>query len=211
MDCPLCGADKSLEVVEGPDNRIYRLCGICRLIFIDPVFRPRFQKEKERYLTHNNGIEYPGYVDFLKRAMKPALQFIRKGDYGLDYGCGPNPTLSILLSREGIDCDDYDPIFYQNGIRRDCYDFIFATECFEHFFNPGNELTYLLSLMKKGSSMIVMTKLYRSLSEFETWHYVNDETHVVFYHTETMNYIARRWNFTIVLLQDDRVVIFRKN
>ncbi|WP_236975643.1 class I SAM-dependent methyltransferase [Membranihabitans maritimus] len=210
MDCPLCGNRGPIKIIEGPDDRIFRFCDHCYSIFIDPVFRPEYQEEKERYLTHKNGIEFPGYVRFLNRAIKPALPYLKEGAGGLDFGCGPKPTLSVILKNKGFKCDNYDPIFYQNGMNSKCYDFIFATECFEHFFNPSDELDFLCNLMKRGSLLVIMTDFYQSLKAFRTWHYVNDQTHVIFFHRQTIAFIAEKWRFTILPSKDDRVVIFRK-
>lgn len=47
---------------------------------------PDSQKEKVHYDAHKNGPEYPGYLDFLNRGVKPMLPFLNKGMKGLDYG-----------------------------------------------------------------------------------------------------------------------------
>jgi len=71
-------------------------------------------QERARYQTHNNSLDCPGYVKFLKPALSSVMGQVAVGSRGLDFGCGPGPTLSVLLRREGYPCEDYDPLFYNN-------------------------------------------------------------------------------------------------
>jgi len=87
--CPLCRHAGLFECLNSPLDSIYRLCENCRLIFIEERFLPDPDSERKRYLEHENGPEFPGYVNFLYRAVNPALPFLTPGMRGLDYGCGP--------------------------------------------------------------------------------------------------------------------------
>lgn len=69
---------------------------------------------------------------------------------GLDYGCGPVPLLSKIIGQMDMECDEYDPIFSPVQQLEQQYDFIFATECFEHFFLPAKELKQLKGLLNEG-------------------------------------------------------------
>lgn len=96
--CRLCHSREMLSL-RGADERNYYLCGNCRLISTDAKQLPERQEEKARYLFHQNGTQNEGYVKFLRRALDPARPFLRAGMKGLDYGCGPAPTLSSLVRK----------------------------------------------------------------------------------------------------------------
>lgn len=208
--CTLCEGSYLKEIVLEKDPRSYFLCKKCFLIFAHSDFHLNKETEKLRYTNHQNGIDQVGYVRFLHRAITPSLDFIRSEMVGLDYGCGPSPTLSKLLSKEGIECFDYDPIF---GIDHPLnqYDFIFATECFEHFFYPKKDLQKINSLLKSNGVLSIMTEQWVTEEGFKDWYYKNDPTHVSFFHKNTFEYISSDLNFDIVYQDEDRVVIFRRN
>lgn len=210
MNCPLCRADACDNLLKSPDGRYFQCCPVCELIYTEKAFLSE-KSEKERYLEHNNGIEYPGYVAFLQRILTPALAHLEAGMHGLDYGCGPVPTLSILLERENMTCGNYDPLFFPALNREEEYDFIFATECFEHFFDPAKELKTLEHLLRPGGYLFVMTQMYtpENMSHFKDWYYANDPTHVVFYNEKTFEWIAEQFNLEL-LKADDRLIFLRK-
>lgn len=207
--CPLCHFRETLKMLRGPDKRTHYHCPGCMLIFADPASRLNAGDEKARYEEHNNGIQYPGYVRFLNQAIDPALPYLNSKMKGLDYGCGPGPTLSILLERQGIGCEDYDPYFYPRELDS-TYDFIFATECFEHFNYPGREISRLKELLKPGGILIVMTILWNKPEDFPTWHYAKDPTHVSFFHAETFEFVCDRYGFKQLPSNNKRVIILKQ-
>lgn len=210
MKCPLCDNSKSFYTLQGQQKRVFQECENCRLIFTESKFFPSLAEERSRYLSHNNGIQYPGYVNFLKQIIEPSLPFLSANMRGLDYGCGPMPTLSILLKNEGLLCLDYDPLFFPvmpDGL----FDFIFATECFEHFHKPGKEIEKISGILKPGGYLMIMTTQWESRDNFSSWYYTNDLTHVSFYHKNTFDYIADEYGFSQKLLKDSKIVILKKN
>ncbi len=209
MECPLCYNPKSFFFLKGLDSRTFNGCNNCKLIFIETQLLPSAQEERTRYLEHNNGMQFPGYVTFLNQAIEPALPYINATQNGLDYGCGPAPTLSVMLKNRGIACDDYDPLFFP-VMPDKVYDFIFATECFEHFFYPAIELARLDKLLKPGGLLVVMTELWTTAEAFKKWHYVNDITHVSFFHQHTFNYITENYGFMQLKSKNNRIVLLKK-
>ncbi len=208
--CPLCTEPIGFKEVQGPDTRVYHHCEECHLIFTATRFQPTKKEEEHRYRQHNNGIQHKGYVTFLYKAIKPALQFLRPGMIGLDYGCGPQPTLSRLLEQEGFTCDDYDPIFFPELNQNKQYNFIFATECFEHFFYPARELIKIQQLLKDDGILAIMTEQWQSLEKFKNWYYAKDNTHVSFYHQRTFQFIAEKSEMNTIFSDNNRVIIFQK-
>jgi len=208
VKCPLCGSFGEFRNVVSPLNTDHWLCEQCYLIFIDHNFLPSRNSEKERYQTHQNGPQYPGYVSFLKQALLPTLAYLREEMLGLDYGCGPVPTLSVLLEREGLRCDNYDPFFYPE-LPNKKYDFIFSTEAAEHFFKPGEELIRIKKLLKPGGIFTIMTELWQDLDRFPVWYYAKDFTHVSFYHLKTIEKICELFNFEVLYSDKRRVFVLR--
>jgi hypothetical protein len=206
--CPLCCQTDS-ERFMASNRKIYHRCAFCSLIYIDPSHLVDQSAEKRIYSLHQNSIEHTGYVNFLNRAILPSLKYINPSDVGLDYGCGPKPTLSRILRNQGITCYDYDPIFKFSD-SWDIYDFIFATECFEHFHRPDRDIGKILLKLKSKGLLIVMTQLYSDMKLFPSWYYIQDPTHVSFYHLDTFDFIKNNWGLSLLYTDRSRVMIFCK-
>jgi SAM-dependent methyltransferase len=207
--CRLCHAADGLTPVRGRDPRRYVRCGRCQLIQLEREFFLDEADERARYLSHQNHIDSPGYVAFLDQAVAPALLHLNAHMRGLDYGCGPSPTLSALLHRAQIPCDDYDPYFRPEPPTGP-YDFVFATEVLEHFKDPAGSLAQIHDLLKPRGLLIVMTEAWTDLDRFRTWHYTSDATHVCFYHARTFDYIEERFGFERVFDDGVRVKILKR-
>ena len=203
--CPLCSG-KDNKKIDTFGQRQYYLCHYCQLIFLDRKQLPEPQAELARYREHRNSPEDPGYVNFLNKAIHPALPYLKPGMQGLDYGCGPAPVLAQQLSQaHQISCDYYDPFFFPKLPDRH-YDFIFSTEAFEHFFEPAKEIDMLYQRMLPGAYLCIMTRFWQRLEEFDKWWYRRDLTHVCFYHSHTFHYIAEKWDMNP--LYDDKHSVF---
>ena len=209
LTCPLCANPGPFSQLNGPLGQGCLLCSHCQLIFVQKAFLPDPVLEKARYENHQNGPQYAGYVKFLKQAITPTLPYLKPGMSGLDYGCGPEPTLSILLGDEGLICENYDPFFYPHLPQKQ-YDFVFATEVAEHFFHPGRELTRIRELLRPGGILTIMTEKWDNLKNFPDWHYANDFTHVCFYHARTIFFICDMFGFEPLLVENSRVSVLGK-
>ncbi|MFN4234389.1 MAG: class I SAM-dependent methyltransferase [Bacteroidia bacterium] len=210
INCPLCLSSNSANPIKGADDRVYYKCENCFLIFVDKQFLPLPENELKRYNQHQNSIDDKEYVDFLNQAIHPALKYIQPNFIGLDYGCGKNAVLSQLLSKYGITCQNYD-VYFSPKWPENSFDFIFCTETTEHFFFPEREFLKMIAHLKKGGLLIIMTELWTSIDDFKNWYYTRDFTHVCFYHQNTINYLAQKFNLTMLFNDAKRVVIFSKN
>ncbi len=209
LSCPLCISDNINFFEKKVHTRRYHHCLDCDLIFIGKSDFPDVNSEKERYLLHNNSCNHEGYVRFLTQAIDLSLVFTTKDMKMLDYGCGPNPVLSEILVSHGFHCDVYDPFFFPEWPNMK-YEFIFATECFEHFFDPKTEIIKICGLLHKKGYLVVMTDFWKDVEQFSSWYYVRDFTHVSFYHEHTMKFIEKYYGLSIIYTDKQRLIIFRK-
>jgi SAM-dependent methyltransferase len=190
-------------------KRLLRLCSACRLVFAATADLPAPEAERERYAKHRNGPDDAGYVAFLRQAVAPALPFLKPEMRGLDYGCGHTPTLHLLLKEAGLRCENYDVFFFPEW-PAGSFDFLFATEVVEHFHRPADEWPRMLALLKPGGILTVMTAPWMDLDAFRTWGYASDETHVAFYHRESLEWIFARFGLTVLDRANPRVWVLRK-
>jgi SAM-dependent methyltransferase len=205
----LCGAPGPFERVVDIRKRWHRLCGRCRLLFVEDEFLPSAEAEKERYAKHQNGPHDAGYVAFLRQAIDPARPLLTPGLRGLDYGCGHTPTLCGLLEPEGLACENYDPYFHP-ALPEGRFDFVFATEVVEHFHHPARDWATLAGLLNPGGLLVAMTAPWTTLAEFSRWGYASDETHVCFYRPKTIAWICGTWGFEAQESGNPRVFLLRR-
>ena len=163
---------------------------------------PRFHlppdaETPERYLLHDNDPDDAGYRAFLSRLWNVLRPMLSEGELGLDYGCGPGPALAQMMREDGFRVNLYDLYFFPEPepLTR-AYDFITCTETLEHLRNPMEALTLFDSILKPSGKLGVMTGILDDRSKFASWHYQRDPTHITFYTTQTMRWIAARMNWT---------------
>ncbi len=191
--CPLCGAEA--EYHAGFRRRRYFKCATCWLAFLDPAQRPAAEAEKHRYIQHNNDPDEPGYRAFLMTLARPCIEAVSESARCLDYGCGPTESMSRIFAAHDIAMDSYDP-FFRPEEPVGPYDVIVCCEVFEHFFDPKRELKRISSLLAPGGILGLRTKLWSEEIEWENWHYLNDLTHVAFYHKNTLAYIQQTFHLS---------------
>lgn len=208
MSCPLCNSITENHFATGGKN--YHICSRCWLVYMDKRDHLSADEEKRRYSFHQNSIDDAGYVGFLGRVLNPAMEYLSVGMVGIDYGCGPNPVLSQMLTDRGMVCNYYDPFFFPKLDKSKKYEFVFATECFEHFFSPDYELKQICEILNKGGILGIMTEMYSDVSNFAGWYYKNDPTHVCFYCKKTIEYICEIYGFNELYNDSQRVIILRK-
>lgn len=211
--CLLCQTKGTVSPIQGPDHRSFFICSYCQLIFIDSTEYLQPSDEKYRYDQHNNDAEDFRYIAFLSRAIDPALPHISRGSRILDYGCGPSQALLLELGRR-IDCKTtaYDPYYFPLVVSKvDPFDAIFSTEVFEHLYNPLQSIQEVLSLLKVGGVLTIMTELYpEDPKDFQNWYYAKDPTHVVFYSMKTLTYLQETFHLQSLYNDRKRVFIWRK-
>ncbi len=187
--CPLCGArGEARGCVQG---RWLLDCSCCGLVYVHPQHHLDAAREQAEYELHQNDSNDAGYRRFLNRLAEPLLARLPRGAVGLDYGCGPGPTLSVMLEEQGLVMRTYDPFFAPNAEALvGEYDFVTCTETAEHFFRPDLEFGRLRRLVRRGGLLAVMTEVLQPERELRSWAYLRDPTHVCFYRWGTLQWIA---------------------
>ena len=209
MDCPLCGG--SAQPYHQDRRRSYYHCARCSLVSVPRRDFPTPQEARAVYELHENGPEDAGYRTFLSRLCAPMIARLPAGSEGLDFGCGPGPTLSVMFQEQGYPMAIYDPCFApdRTALSRQ-YTFVTGSEVVEHFEDPRASLDEMWALVKPGGFLGLMTKLVIDQAAFQHWHYKDDETHLVFYSRQTFTWLGRDWGSEPTFLGKD-VIIFQKH
>lgn len=209
LNCRLCHAQ---EIVPFHDDskREYLHCMKCDLVFVPPKFFLNASDEKAHYARHNNDPDDPMYRDFLSRLANPLIERLAHNARGLDFGCGPGPTLSLMLSDAGYSTDIYDPIYAPNSeVLDNHYDFITASEVVEHLYQPRSVLEQLWSMIRPQGFLGIMTKRHLGKLRFIDWHYKADPTHVIFFSDRTFGWLSDFLSADLQIISAD-VVLLRK-
>jgi len=206
--CPLC-ASREVAFYYRDKRRDYLQCQVCDLVFVPVEFILSSADEKAEYDKHKNTPDDDGYRKFLSRALSPILNRIKPGARGLDFGCGPGPTLSVMASESGYQVSNYD-IFYANypDLLDVKYDFITMTEVIEHVSKPMPVIERLSGCLKPGACLLIMTKRVSNPEAFASWHYKNDPTHIRFYSERTFEWLAGAMGWQLELLDKDVVIYY---
>lgn len=208
--CPLCqNLVKTSFYSKG--EREYFKCVNCDLIFLSPKQYLSANDEKSRYDLHQNDPKDDAYRNFLGKMFNPMQACIKEKSYGLDFGSGPNPTLSIMFEEAEHTMEIFD-IYYANNpmvFKSEEYDFITLTEVIEHLHNPIEVLKKLWACLKPNGYLGIMTKFSTGIDDFPKWHYKNDDTHVCFFSENTFKWIAEKLNARIDYIKND-VVVYKK-
>jgi len=210
MLCTLCNSTSTPFCED--KKRPYFRCSECDLIFADPKTYLSQEDEKANYEFHENDPNDTRYREFLSRLSTPLVKKLSSGMHGLDFGSGPGPTLNLMLEEQGLTMSVYD-IYYapDKGQLNRQYDFVTCTEVAEHFGNPGKSWPELVSLVKPGGWLGIMTWMFtkETTEEFNRWGYKGDPTHISFYTPKTMQWIAQHFKLELEIVSD-RVILFRK-
>lgn len=205
MNCLLCHTSTSIK-----SSEVFE-CPLCGLVFKNPKIHFNLSQDIKRYTTHRNSHQDQGYVDFLNRMVTPLSSFLPKKFSALDFGCGPVPTLCLLLEDKGGVVENYDPLFFENpSALQKTYDVVISTEVIEHFKSINEDWELLTSLVSPNGILAVMTLFIGNDIDYKSWWYKNDPTHVVFYREETFDYLAKRFQLEIIYNDKKSIIMFRK-
>ena len=207
MNCPLCESTNN-PIFSYCHNKHYFRCSNCSLIYLDEQFYLSEEDENKVYDNHQYDSDVSGPQNFLNRLAIPLNSFLDKNSKGLDFGCGANPILSLMLEREGHQMENYDKFYHDDhSVFSNKYQFIVMTEVIEHLKKPNEVLGNLNKLLLAPSLIGVMTKLFNEDTVFENWYYPLDPTHIIFLSDQTINWVASEYDKKILYTDHDNVVI----
>lgn len=208
--CPLCAQD-SLQKYYQNKQRVFLQCSTCRLISVPAEHHLSSADEKAQYDKHQNHPEDLGYRKFLSRTFDPLVKQVSSDSLGLDFGCGPGPTISHMAKERGIKINNYDYYYFnQPELLEKQYHFVTMTEVIEHIADPYSLLAQLDKLLKIRGILAIMTKRVMNQQAFSSWHYKNDPTHICFYSLETFQWIAFKLEWRLEVIDKD-VIFFHKD
>lgn len=215
MKCEIC-KNITLNYFQDKRGNGFYICSTCGFIQRDPTQFLTPEKEKERYLLHQNNDSDTGYVaylmDFLQTFVIPNS---RKGGSVLDFGSGPNPVFLKLLKNYGFKAVGFDPFFNNNPhYAADTYDVIILIEVLEHIARPVEVLTKLIQILKPDGCLIVRTELIPEqdpdLQKFLSWWYKEDKTHVSFYSESSIQALAEELLLKNVNISERKKILFKR-
>jgi 2-polyprenyl-3-methyl-5-hydroxy-6-metoxy-1,4-benzoquinol methylase len=193
-NCPLCHSS-SLKFHKNEQQ--YHQCSACNAIFMDSEYYLNLQQEKARYEEHNNNVDDKGYQQFVSPITSSVLRNHTANQVGLDFGAGTGPVIAKVLADKGFKLELYDPFFHDNPkLLNKQYDYIVCCEVMEHFYKPDEEFALLKRLLKPNGRLYCMTDLYHEDINFPNWYYQKDNTHVFFYHQQSLEYIKQQSGFS---------------
>ncbi|GAB5399714.1 MAG: class I SAM-dependent methyltransferase [Aureisphaera sp.] len=205
MVCPLC---KSTNVKQRVDAFQFLTCSNCGSVFRNPEDFPNPQKERERYLQHNNNIEDPRYQRFVNPIVEAVVKTFPTTSMGLDFGAGTGPVISKILGDRGYAMHLWDPFFHSDrSVLDKTYDFIVCCEVIEHFHKPYEEFQLMQSLLKPNGTLFCMSELLPGASQFSTWYYKDDPTHVIFYSEQNLLWIQEHLEYAQLEISDRLIVL----
>ncbi|MCG9697880.1 class I SAM-dependent methyltransferase [Shewanella sp. Isolate11] len=207
--CPLCRSQQ-LSPFHQDEQRAYLICGQCKLVSVPDEYLLSAADEKAFYDHHQNNSEDMGYRRFLGRTWLPLSERLTPEMQGLDFGCGPGPTISVMAAEQGLKMDNYDLYyFHRPALLQRQYDFITMTEVIEHVGDAQSLLQQLHGMLKPQGVLAIMTKRVLDEAAFARWHYKSDQTHIRFYSIDTFQWIADHFQWQLEVIDKD-VVFFTR-
>lgn len=213
--CQALGAPLRLNLSRA-QMRTYWECSDCNFIEVDEVDHLTAGDEADFYRNHENSVEDLRYRQYARSVTDEATRRLSEAKAGgvfgkaLDYGCGPGPVVASVLRERGIAADEYDPVFFPDGLREDSYALIVACEVVEHFREPKFEFSRVRDLLKPGGWFVVQTERLDFVESFEDWYYRRDPTHIAFYSERAFRRLGHEAGFDVVEVVDRKLVSMRR-
>ncbi len=197
MNCKVCGSEE-ITLYARNKKREFLRCSRCELVFVPEQFFLTTAQERTRYELHDNSIENKGYTDFLEKIVSVIMERFPVNYTILDFGSGAGAVLGTLLHQKGHSCESYDPLFnIQCNDNAKTYDIIVVCEVIEHLRLLQDDLAFIKKRLKPDGTVIIRTQLYPDADNFLKWWYIQDLTHINFFSSLTIDFVASQLNRTV--------------
>ncbi|MDC7241143.1 MAG: class I SAM-dependent methyltransferase [Spirochaetales bacterium] len=211
--CPLCSepAGPFYEITRKTGGfRSFSHCPSCSFVFQDRL--PEEEEERERYELHRNNPEDKGYINWLESFVKSAVLPWYESGQILDYGSGPRPVLTELLSARGYSVSSYDPYFAPSWPEEGPFSLILLCEVLEHINDPVSDFRRLYDAADEGAVLSVMTQFLPSNSrdDFKGWWYKEDPTHIRFFTPLSLKILGEKSGWELISENKKSLAVFRK-
>lgn len=211
MNCHICH-NMCETFVDKKTNIVYYHCHNCEYIFKSPECHQDLSTQKERYNLHENDENDTGYQAYFQRFLDFILPLLNRPKTALDFGCGRSSLLASMLTKEGIACDYYDPIYHPDTLEEDKkYELIVSTEVFEHLHQPRDVFENLLERLEEGGYLALQTQFHpNDVEAFKKWYYHQDPTHIVFFTPQTFRVLCKKYGIEFIADNGKNMVLMRK-
>ncbi len=211
MNCHICDKPTASFQHEKTDITYY-YCEACQYIFKSPECYQDLSTQKERYNLHENDENDVGYQAYFQRFIDFILPLVNQPKTALDFGCGRSSLLASLLTKEGITCDYYDPIYHPDTLEeKKKYGLIVSTEVFEHLHQPREVFESLLERLEEGGYLAIQTQFHpNDVEAFKKWYYHQDPTHIVFFTAQTFRVLCKKYGVEVIADNGKNMVLMRK-
>ncbi len=215
--CKLCGSPTFLKfsrsLLDGRFEANYLQCEKCELLqsrHLDAAAPEVLNQVYSEGTRHDVGAAWRQWCIAERLWQMARLRLARRTDRpvrALDLGAGSGFCVGFMQYRLGWDAYAYDlfsqPSFAPDRFLRDweavCqagpFDFVLASEVFEHFREPAREIAQIASILNpENGLMFVTTEQFKPRLHDANWTYLAPQSgqHVAFYSPTTFTEIARQ-------------------
>jgi len=207
MNCRVCGSDACLPYLSGA-GRDYMLCPECGLVFVPDSSCVTIDKEIERYNLHKNAADNTAYRDYLAGFLQELKRIPIANPAVLDFGSGREAVLTDILRGNGCNCHAYDPLY---GIGFEAlntvYDLVILCEVIEHIRDMAQALRIIDTVLDAQGYLLIKTELFQQETDFSTWWYAKDFTHINFLSIRTLHTVAGLLKRRVFYTNDKNIAI----
>lgn len=221
--CKLCGdsagAVFTVDLDSGEQVDYYE-CGSCRLLQsfhlddLSPSELGSVYNPENWHADPDPGATWRlSYISRRLELLARARLLPRRSDMrALDFGSGSGFVVSYLRHRLGTDAWGYEPyataVFapertlteWQQVVEHGPYQWVIASEVFEHFIDPAKEIQQLKKVLGDAAAVFITTGRYIPGKHGRDWSYlaIHAGQHVALYADRTMDEVARILGFSHV-------------
>jgi 2-polyprenyl-3-methyl-5-hydroxy-6-metoxy-1,4-benzoquinol methylase len=128
----------------------------------------------------------------------------------LDFGSGEEAALCQLLSKKGINCYAYDPLFCKNlQDNGSGFDIIILCEVIEHIRDIRAELELINKHLSEDGKVILRTQTCGDITKFAGWWYAQDLTHINFFNQKSLKAAAGLLNKRLCRTEHSDIFVLR--